>query len=102
MKFDATEPFLGDYARLSEREHTLFMQAVARINVAYAARGAQPLPVWPSSLRIRNVERKPGVFEMTWSFAGPDGRATFEYITIGDEAAIRWRRIGDHRIFREP
>jgi len=40
--------------------------------------------------------------EMTWSFAGPDGRATFELVEVDGEPAIRWRRIGDHRIFEEP
>jgi hypothetical protein len=44
----------------------------------------------------------PGIFEMTWSFASPDGRATFEILTIDGEARIRWRRIGDHGVFREP
>ena len=102
MKYDATEPFMADYAHLSERDRALFRQAVTRINAAYAARGDQPLPSWPASLRIRDVEGKPGVFEMTWSFSGPDGRATFQYITIDAEAAIQWRRIGDHKILREP
>ena len=36
---------------------------------------------------------------MTWSFAGPDGRATFEWILIDGELAIRWRRIGGHEVF---
>jgi hypothetical protein len=39
---------------------------------------------------------------MTWSFSGPDGRATFEWIQIGSEPGIRWRRIGSHAIFGEP
>jgi hypothetical protein len=39
---------------------------------------------------------------MTWSFAGPDGRATFEYIDIGGDLGIRWRRIGGHAIFDKP
>ncbi|MFO7531790.1 MAG: hypothetical protein R6W93_04960 [Candidatus Limnocylindrales bacterium] len=43
-----------------------------------------------------------GVWEMTWSFAGPDGRATFEWIEIDGERAIRWRRIGGHEIFGRP
>ncbi|MCL5265766.1 MAG: hypothetical protein M1343_11370 [Chloroflexi bacterium] len=42
------------------------------------------------------------IWEMTWSFSGPDGRATFELASIDGEPAIRWRRIGNHRIFREP
>ena len=39
---------------------------------------------------------------MTWSFSGPDGRATFEYFDVDDELAIRWRRIGGHAIFKTP
>jgi hypothetical protein len=39
---------------------------------------------------------------MTWSFAGPDGGATFEFIGIEGELAIRWRRIGGHDIFGRP
>ena len=48
------------------------------------------------------VEGAPGVHEMTWSFSGPDGRATFEWVRIDGELAVRWRRIGGHRIFRQP
>jgi hypothetical protein len=39
---------------------------------------------------------------MTWSFSGPDGRATFEYVEVDGEPAIRWRRIGGHDVFRAP
>ena len=39
---------------------------------------------------------------MTWSFSGPDGRATFQYVTIAGALAIRWRRIGGHDIFATP
>ena len=39
---------------------------------------------------------------MTWSFAGPDGRATFEWVVRGAVARVRWRRIGGHEVFREP
>jgi hypothetical protein len=42
------------------------------------------------------------IWEMTWSFSGPDGRATFEFITVDGELAIRWRRIGDHQIYENP
>ena len=44
----------------------------------------------------------PRIWEMTWSFAGPDGRATFEFVTRDGEVRILWRRIGDHRIFHQP
>ncbi len=43
-----------------------------------------------------------GVWEMTWSFSGPDGRATFEWASIEGEVQIRWRRIGGHEIFKKP
>jgi hypothetical protein len=51
---------------------------------------------------MKSVQAAPGVWEVTWSFSGPDGRATFEYVEIGGELAIRWRRIGGHEIFKTP
>jgi hypothetical protein len=39
---------------------------------------------------------------MVWSFSDPDGRATFEWIKVEDEPAIRWRRVGSHAIFGDP
>ena len=102
MKYQRTASFLADYRRLSDRERALFQEAVRQINAAYAARGDRPLPHWPASLRVRAVQGAAGIWEMTWSFSGPDGRATFEIITIEGEPAIRWRRIGDHRIFAQP
>jgi hypothetical protein len=102
VRYDHSKPFDNDFARLSDRERELFREAVRAINRAYAQRGNQPLPNWPAHLRIKAVRDAPGVWEMTWSFAGPDGRATFEFITIDGEPAIKWRRIGDHRIFERP
>ena len=43
-----------------------------------------------------------GIWEMTWSFSGPDGRATFQWVSVVGEIRIRWRRIGGHEIFRKP
>jgi hypothetical protein len=62
---------------------------------------------WPANLRVKAVVNAPGVFEMTWSFSGPDGRATWEWTTVVDEGgrrwpAVRWRRLGSHRILRKP
>ncbi len=39
---------------------------------------------------------------MTWSFASPDGRATFQLIRVGDDGVCRWRRIGDHGVYESP
>lgn len=61
---------------------------------------------WPSALRIKSVTGAPGILEMTWSFSGPDGRATWEWTTVRDQGstypAVRWRRLGGHEIFRAP
>lgn len=102
MKYELADSFEADWRHLSPRERRLFRQAVRRINQAYAQRGERALPQWPASLRVKAVQGVSGVWELTWSFAGPDGRATFEFVTIGGEPAIRWRRIGGHEVFREP
>ena len=102
MKFERSEPFIVDYKRLTEQERELFRRAVRQMNEAFARHHDRSLPPWPSALRVKPVRSAPGVWEMTWSFSGPDGRATFECITIDGEPGIRWRRIGSHRIFREP
>lgn len=73
-----------------------FHQAAERF-----ARSRDP-SVWPTRFRVRSMQNAPGIWEMTWSFAGPDGRATFEWVEIEGEPGIRWRRIGGHRIFAEP
>jgi hypothetical protein len=39
---------------------------------------------------------------MTWSFASPDGRATFEFVRRDGELMCRWRRVGDHSVFQAP
>lgn len=56
----------------------------------------------PASLRIKAVRSAVGVREMTWSFASPDGRATFEFVTVDGKLRVRWRRVGDHDAFKNP
>ena len=102
MKFQAEESFYTDFRRLDPDEKKLFMDAVNEINRAYARRGQSRLPRWPAHLRVKDVEGAPGIWEMTWSYSGPDGRATFRIADLNGEPVIRWRRIGDHRIFRVP
>ena len=103
MKFEVTPAFEGDWGRLSGPERATFREVVTeRFHPACERRRADPTAAWPTSLRVKDVEGAPGVWEMTWSFAGPDGRATFEWIEIDGEPAIRWRRIGGHAIFGAP
>ncbi|MGA8014566.1 MAG: hypothetical protein WCB85_01450 [Candidatus Dormiibacterota bacterium] len=108
MRFELTEPFRADYRRLSEGEREKFRGAARAFNAAcdrfVETRDAS---AWPAELRVRAVVNAPGVFEMTWSFTGPDGRATWEWTAVTDPngrrwPAVRWRRLGGHRIFREP
>lgn len=102
MKFDRDPNFIAEYRHLPREHRALFLAAVQQINLAYAQRGDRTIPRWPARLRIKKMEVPGDIWEMTWSFAGPDGRATFEFITIDGELAIRWRRIGDHRIYDNP
>lgn len=102
MKYERAERFKAEFQRLSQREQRRFLDAVRLINDVYEGCGEAPIPAWPASLRISLLTDHPGIHELTWSFAGPDGRATFEYVEVAGEVAIRWRRIGRHDIFRAP
>ncbi len=103
MKFETTPAFDNDYRRL-KREHAEAFRHVIRAKFApacdtYAEDRNVP---WPAALRVKTVRSAPGVLEMTWSFASPDGRATFELVSIGGELRCRWRRVGDHAVFQNP
>lgn len=103
MKFEQTARFRSDRAALPDQQFAEFRRVVVHQFIPAAIRHAtQPETAWPKSLRVKGVQGAPGVWEMTWSFAGPDGRATFEWTTIDGERAIRWRRVGSHAIFSEP
>lgn len=107
MKYVRTDSFKADYQRLSDDEKRLFRSAVLDFNRGCDefVRTRDP-SAWPASLRVKTVRGAAGVWEMTWSFSGPDGRATWEWVVDADggidQPAIRWRRIGDHRIFKAP
>jgi hypothetical protein len=103
VKLQVTRRFEGDWRRLSESERDQFRRVVRDdFHPACERYRADTSAPWPRRLRVRRVERAPGVWEMTWSFAGPDGRATFEWIEIDGQPAIRWRRVGGHAIFGAP
>lgn len=102
MKYVVLDSFKADYQRLSASERALFKEVLATFVAACDRYAADPATPWPASLRVKSVERAPGIFEMTWSFSGPDGRATFEWIQLDGLLAVRWRRVGSHRILRSP
>ncbi len=103
MKFETTPAFDGDYRRLTPEHQATFRRVLREKFIPACDQfAADPSSRWPRSLRVKAVREAPGVLEMTWSFASPDGRATFEFVTVGGEIRCRWRRIGDHDVFRQP
>jgi hypothetical protein len=107
VRYVRTDRFKSDYARLAVAEKKAFGQAVRVFNDACDRFAVDRDPsAWPASLRVKPVQSAPGVWEMTLSFSGPDGRATWEWttVTVGTEEhlAVRWRRVGGHRIFARP
>lgn len=70
----------ADYQRLTEDEREAVRGAARTFNVACDRfdKTRDPSP-WPANSRVKAVVNAPGVFEMTWSFSLPDGRATWEW-----------------------
>jgi len=108
LRFERTDVFKADYRRLSNANKARFRSAAREFNQACDQfLVANDPSTWPAKLRVKSVANAPGVFEMTWSFNGPDGRATWEWRTVIDHKgeqhpAVLWRRLGDHKIFRSP
>jgi len=110
VRFVRSDSFKADYRRLSEEDKELVRSAVMEFSAACDRYVSDQTP-FPSGLRVKAVKGAPGVFEMTWSFAGSDGRVTWDWadVQVMDDSgetstvpAVRWRRIGDHRIFGKP
>ncbi len=102
MKYSATRAFRADAARLPGEHYKMFRHAVfSHLLPALAAGADKGEAAWPTRLRVHQVAA--GIYSMTWSFAGPDGRATFHFATdeAGDTVLV-WRRVGSHDIYRRP
>jgi hypothetical protein len=98
VKFETTSAFKRDFNKLPEHHKDKFRQLVLRFNDAAekAARGENN--PWPKGMRVKPIKSAEQIWELTWSMNDPDGRATWEWIKIDGEAAIRWRRVGDHDV----
>ena len=102
MRYQTAVAFDADFRRLPKRDQARFRKVVIEeFSPACDAFRADPSLPFPERLRVKPVVGARGLFEMTWSFSGPDGRATFEWIDIDAEPAIRWRRIGGDRILAD-
>jgi hypothetical protein len=103
LKYQVTPAFEADWKRLTKAERDTFRAVVRqRFHAACERYIDDPAAPWPRGLRVRRIQGAMGVWEMTWSFAGPDGRGTFEWATSDGEPIVRWRRIGGHEIFGQP
>ena len=102
MKFVVLDSFRADYKRLSTNDQALFRAALPDFIAACDRYAVDHATTWPASLRVKAIRSAPGIWEMSWSFAGPDGRATFEWVQVDGQLAVRWRRIGDHAVLRSP
>lgn len=103
MKFERTPRFDSDFLSLPREHQELFRSIVPDFHTAaeaFVASGDKG--AWPKRLRVHPMTSAPGIWELTWSFASPDGRATFEFVNRSGEIRVLWRRIGDHSIYRSP
>jgi hypothetical protein len=102
VKFDRTAEFADNWKTLPVEHRRKFRSMMPAFNASCEAYLKYPGGRWPAHLRVKPMVGVKGLWEMTWSFAGPDGRATFEFIEIDGEPAVRWRRIGGHDIYDHP
>ena len=104
MKYRRLPQFQRDWQALPAHERLLVKQWLKDTFLPAMERyAAQPEDfVWPKALRVERLQATPGVYAVTWSFSGPDGRATFHFETVDGEPYLVWRRIGHHDIYREP
>jgi hypothetical protein len=106
VRFQTTPRFDADFKRLKAEHKRQFRERIEDFTKAcddYATSRAEGHAyTWPATLRVRPMVSASGIWEMTWNFSSPDGRATFEFVTDPQGPIVRWRRIGDHAIFRQP
>lgn len=102
MKYRTTPSFLRDFKKLPDHHQDKFKHLLPAFNAAAekAARGAAN--AWPKGMRVKPVRGAPNIWELTWSMNDSDGRATWEWTTIGGEAGILWRRVGGHGMVKKP
>lgn len=50
----------------------------------------------PRALRIHRIGAD---YSMTWSFAGPDGRALFRLAEVAGVTVVVWLGVGNHGIY---
>ena len=102
MKFELSASFVADFRRLKPEHQRAFRALMPEFSAACDEQARVRGFRWPRSLRVSRLRGTADIWEMTWSFSGPDGRATFQFLRRGDESIFLWRRVGDHAVFKEP
>lgn len=102
MKFDNLAKFRQDMNGLPIEHQRMFLGLMREFNAACEAYAVDRGTIWPAKFRVKQMVGVKGVWEMTWSYSSPDGRATFEFTQIDGETGVLWRRIGRHEIYKEP
>lgn len=107
MRFITLASFEADYNRLKPEHRSEFRKVVRDKFVAACdawadAQANRTSYVWPKSLRVSAMVNGGGIMEMTWSFASPDGRATFHFQQLDGHWHCVWRRVGDHSVYSAP
>jgi hypothetical protein len=102
LRFRTTPAFDRDWRRLLPEHKAIFRERMPEFSRACDAHAAAPGSVWPAALRVSRMRGTKSIWEMTWSFAGPDGRATFEFVAVDGDLVCQWRRVGDHGVYVNP
>ena len=102
MKFAKTDEFAAGSKAMPIDHRRVFRSLMPAFNAACEPYISDSGRRWPAGLRVKPMINTNGIWEMTWSFSGPDGRATFGFVQIDGETAVRWRRIGRHGIYLNP
>jgi hypothetical protein len=95
---------MADWARLSKDEQAKFWEFL-RDDFMPAVEEYEKNPAgyrWPASLRFERLTKTKSVCAVTWSFSGPDGRATFHLDLVDGKPMLVWRRVGRHSIYKNP
>jgi hypothetical protein len=94
--FESLARFDREFRRMPRELQAAFL---AMLPTFIAALRASP-PSFPPALRVKRVQGRQDVWEITFA---PDGRATFAYgeEVIAGTPHLIWRRVGTHDVLRD-
>lgn len=95
--------FDRDFKKLKREHQVLFLEAQEKFVIEFEQLLLnKSFKSVSKKYRVKVLRNTSEIWEMTWSFSRPDGRATFHLDEIDGEPVIVWRRIGSHEIFMQP